>query len=116
MKNLLEETKEALAELGKGICDIKWIGGDLFTISLEDFVRLADSCYPKDWRGPYVATDLRIHVGDHILIREEYDGTEKWKAVRLSEPTETRAITALTIFQSTKAKSSNKTLIELNKK
>jgi hypothetical protein len=91
--NLLEETEEVLEEHGKTFDDVLWIGGDDFTISVDDFKTLADREYYNGYGSPEVAIDLKV-VGDGWwLERYEYDGAEDWAFKTMPEkPKEERKI------------------------
>lgn len=79
MMNLLKETEEVLSKHGKTFDNVLWIGGRDFTISIEDFKKLADREYDNGYGAPEVAIDLKV-VGDNWwLERYEYDGAESWR-------------------------------------
>jgi hypothetical protein len=77
--NLLKETINVLMTYDKTWSDVLWIGGDDFTISIEDFKKLANREYDNDFGAPKVAQDLKIVGEDWWLERYEYDGAEKWE-------------------------------------
>lgn len=77
--NLKQETLDVLERHNKKIEDILWIGGDDFTISIDDFFRKADREYDKGYGSQKVATDLKIVGDDWWLERHEYDGSEWWE-------------------------------------
>ena len=79
MINLLKETIMFLAKIGKTLEDVLWIGGNDFTISKEDFIRLADVRYDKGYGSTYVPRDLKLVGTDWWIQRWEYDGSEGWK-------------------------------------
>lgn len=76
--NLLQETTEKLMTHDKTWDDVLWIGGSEFTISIEDFKRLANREYDNGYGSPKVAQDLKIVGKDWWLERGEYDGSEWW--------------------------------------
>jgi hypothetical protein len=78
MSNLLQETTEKLMTHNKTWNDVLWIGGFEFTISIEDFKRLANREYDDCYGAPMVAQDLKIVGKDWWLERFEYDGAEEW--------------------------------------
>lgn len=78
MANLLQETTETLMENNKTWDDVLWIGGSEFTISVEDFKKLANREYDSGYGGQEVATDLKIVGKDWWMERGEYDGSEWW--------------------------------------
>lgn len=91
--NLLKETKEVLSEHGKTFDDVLWIGGSDFTISIDDFKKLADVEYDAGFGAPEVAVDLVIVGRDWWLERTDYDGAEDWAFKALPEkPEEERKI------------------------
>ena len=91
--NLLKETKEVLREHGKTFDDVLWIGGRGFTISIEDFKKLADVEYNNGFGAPEVAVDLVVVGRDWWLERTDYDGAEDWAFKKLPEkPEEERKI------------------------
>lgn len=91
--NLLKETEEVLREHGKTFDDVLWIGGNEFTISIEDFKKLADVEYNNGFGAPEVAVDLVVVGRDWWLERTVYDGAEDWAFKTLPEkPEEERKI------------------------
>lgn len=77
--NLWYETKTILAQHGKTFDDIKWVGGNEFTIDKDQFVKLADKTnYDNGYGSPQVALDLVLVGEDFYLTRDEYDGSEWW--------------------------------------
>lgn len=60
MQNLLKETKLVLKENGKTIKDIVAVQGNDFGISVEDFLKLADTEYDNGYGAQKVAEDLII--------------------------------------------------------
>lgn len=76
--NLLQETTDMLTAYDKTWADVLWIGGAGFTISIEDFKRLADREYNDDYGSTEVAVDLKVVGKDWWLERWDYDGSEGW--------------------------------------
>lgn len=93
MTNLLKETEEILRKHGKTFKDVLWIGGNNFTISIDDFKSLADIEYDEGFGAPEVAVDLVVVGRDWWLERTDYDGAEDWAFKSLPEkPEEERKI------------------------
>lgn len=96
MANLLKETFECLEKNGKSMLDIEWIGGDTFTISKEDFMRLANVTYDNGYGGQEVPYDLVLVGKDFWLERKEYDGSEWWEMkMKPIKPSEEKPIVTL---------------------
>jgi hypothetical protein len=76
--NLLQETTDMLTAHDKTWDDVLWVGGTDFTISIEDFKRLADREYDDDYGSTEVAIDLQVVGKDWWLERWDYDGSEGW--------------------------------------
>lgn len=76
--NLLQETTDALTACGKTWDDVLWIGDYEYTISIEDFKRLADHTYDNGYGSQEVNPDLKVVGEDWWLERFEYDGAECW--------------------------------------
>ena len=83
--NLLKETKHVLKENGKSLKDVKWIGCEHYTVSLENFVACADKEYDAGYGSQKVATDLVVVGDDWWLERHEYDGAEWWEYKELPQ-------------------------------
>lgn len=80
MINLLDETIQELADHGKTLEDVLWVGGEHFTIPMESFVAAADTEYNCGFGAPEVAQDLVIVLKDGSwLERADYDGSEWWE-------------------------------------
>ena len=79
LKNLKDETLGVLANYGKTIDDILWIGTKNFRIPSALFWGLANKEYDSGYGCPHVATDLLIVGEDFWLEREEYNGFEWWE-------------------------------------
>ena len=91
MKNLKQETLEAMKENGKTIEDIAWIGCVQFSIPISLFFKLADTEYDDGWGKVEVAGDLQIVFNDNsVLFRKEYDGAEWWGFVDPNKPSSER--------------------------
>lgn len=78
VENLLQETIDVLAQHGKTIHDIKWVGGYDFTIPESQFQELFDVEYDSGFGAQEVAADLIVCGDDWWMEREEYDGAEEW--------------------------------------
>lgn len=93
MSNLLEETIQTLRAHNKTWNDVLWIGGSEFTISIEDFKRLANREYDDGYGSAEVAEDLKIVGKDWWLKRSEYDGSEWWDYMTLpAKPLEQKSV------------------------
>jgi hypothetical protein len=79
MTNLLQETIQELNRHNKTWDDVLWVGGSDFTISIEDFKKLANREYDNGFGAPEVALDLKVVGKDWWLERYEYDGAENWE-------------------------------------
>lgn len=77
--NLLKETKSVLKENGKTIKDIIAVQGNDFGMSVDNFIRLADTEYNRGYGAQKVAQDLLLIGKDFWLERKEYDGSEWWE-------------------------------------
>lgn len=97
MQNLLEETKIILAENGKTINDIVWIGCKDFEIPIASFLVLSDEEYDNGYGGNEVPLDLIIVGKDWWLERGEYDGAEWWEFKTLPKQPE-RLLVPTTVF------------------
>lgn len=94
--NLLEETEKKLSQFGKTWSDVNWIGGDDFTISINEFRELANKEYDNGFGGQEVARDLIIAGSDWWFERGEYDGSEWWDFKTLpKKPTEQKSVKSL---------------------
>ena len=98
--NLREETPEALRIHGKSKEDIKYVCGEDFQISLEQFWELSDTEYDP-YGAPEIATDLTLIGEDFWMERGEYEGTELWDFHTMPDTTglPIREITALSVRQ-----------------
>lgn len=95
MTNLLAETKEILAQSGKTVADVRWVGlrkrgwrnsesdKRLPVGSWADFEKFADFDYDSGYGGNEVAGGLVVVGDDWWLERGEYDGSEWWEFKRL---------------------------------
>lgn len=80
MINLLEETLEVLHEHGKDPNDVKWVGTtDEYSISWDEFVKIANVEYDSGYGAAEIATDLTIVGVGFYMTRDEYDGAEWWE-------------------------------------
>lgn len=80
MINLLEETEMYMVKLGYSWSDVNFIGGNDFSISVENFREVAANAnYNSGYGAPEVAEDLVIVFNDGCWFdRREYDGSEWW--------------------------------------
>lgn len=79
MKNLLEETLQALRENGKTEKDVLYVESFPLTTSWEAFKRNANFNYDDGYGCNEISLSLKI-VGDSWwLERNEYDGSEWWE-------------------------------------
>lgn len=78
MSNLKEETLKVLHHNGKRSSDVKYVCGDDFRISREQFWKLSDTEYDSSYGAPEIATDLMLIGDDFWMERGEYDGAEWW--------------------------------------
>lgn len=93
MSILLQETTETLMQNNKTWDDVMWIGGSNFTISIEDFKKLANREYDNGYGAQEVAQDLKIVGKDWWLERFEYDGAESWVYKKYPEkPSEQKSV------------------------
>lgn len=97
MKNLLNETLDKLNEQGKTWDDVKWVGGNDYTIPLANFIDVAGKTnYDGGYGASQVATDLVIVGEGWFLERYDYDGAEGWEyRVVPSKPALQRAVNKL---------------------
>ena len=98
--NLKEESLEVLRIHGKCKEDLKYVCGDDFRISREQFWKLADTEYDP-YGAPEIATDLTIIGEDFWMERSEYEGSELWDFHTMPDTTglPIRKITALSVRQ-----------------
>jgi hypothetical protein len=98
--NLLYETIKVLAEEGKTLDDIVAIGNHTHSMTVEEFIRLADTEYDDGYGGQEVAEDLYLVGEDFWLDRGEYDGSEWWEFNRMPViPKDGKKIKYLTVGQ-----------------
>jgi hypothetical protein len=79
--NLLEETREAIAESGHTEADIVFIGSEKtgHRCTWDEFETLANREYDSGFGASEVAQDLIVVFSDgQKLWRGEYDGSEWW--------------------------------------
>jgi len=99
MTNLLEETKEAIAESGHRPEDIVFIGSENsgYQCTWDEFQVLADQEYNSGFGSAAVAIDLVVVFDDgQKMWRGEYDGSEWWEhSVPHSPPKERKKIKRL---------------------
>ena len=102
MVNFLEETMLKMKSVGKTINDIKWIGCDDFYLDIQEFIKLAEDVeYNNSFGQQEIAADLKIVFNDNsIMVREEYDGAERWVYYSVKQPDIFSNIVALSKTQS----------------
>ena len=103
MTNLYEETIEVMTENNLEWDDIEWVGGNNFQITLDNFREIAKKTeYNNGFGDAEVAGDLVIMAKSWIMYREEYDGAECWKIIKLkpSRPTNVETIYCLSQYNS----------------
>ncbi|HFU4486920.1 TPA: hypothetical protein ACGPAZ_001099 [Streptococcus suis] len=77
MRNLWEETMEVLKDHGKTFDGVRFIQGNDFKITKENFENVAKKTNYDSWYGSAnVATDLVVVGKNWWLERGEYDGAE----------------------------------------
>jgi len=75
MKNLLQETIDALNKYGQSPKDVKWVGTPAWGwFTWEDFERIADIEYDDEKCFPAVAIDLMV-VGEDWWLERIYNYT-----------------------------------------
>lgn len=90
MKNLKQETIEALAEKGYTPKDVEFVMvtrypmceeemPEEFEIDVESFWKEADQRYDEGYGTPEVSSSLKVVGKDWWLERAEYDGSEWWE-------------------------------------
>ena len=99
--NLKEETLKVLHNHGKGKENVKYVCGDDFRISREQFWKLADTEYDSSYGAPEIATDLMLIGDDFWMERGEYDGAEWWDFHTMPDTPRLpiREITAISVRQ-----------------
>ena len=78
MKNLLEETLEALRRNNKQESDVRWVGTRSYKTTWEVFKKNANVKYDNGYGLAQVVESLLVVGENWWLEREEYDGTEWW--------------------------------------
>ena len=98
--NLKNETLQVLHNNGKHKEDVKYVCGEDFQISLEQFWELSDTEYGP-YGAPEIATDLTLIGEDFWMERGEYEGVELWDFHTMPDTTglPIREITALSVRQ-----------------
>ena len=78
--NLLQETLEAMASMGKNPNHVAWVGSPVFGwFTWVDFSNVADVDYDPGYGAQAVAKDLIVMFTDgQYMDRGEYDGSEWW--------------------------------------
>lgn len=79
MANLLKETLALLEYFDMSFADIKYICGNDFQITKDDFVKLANIEYDSGYGAQIVAEDLKLIGKNFWFERTEYDGAESWE-------------------------------------
>ena len=83
--NLLQETIEYLNENNKSIDDVLEVFCDDFKIYKNEFIDISSQTeYDSGFGGQEVASDLKILGMDFVMIRHEYDGSERWEFISLN--------------------------------
>lgn len=78
--NLFAETLVKLKEHGKTFNDVLWCGSLEYSMTPEEFKRIAELTeYNEGYGGQEVANDLIVVGADFWLERHEYDGSEWWE-------------------------------------
>lgn len=99
MTNLLQETREGIAQSGHTPEGIVFIGSREtgHRCTWAEFEGLADIEYNAGFGGQEIASDLEIVFSDGAtMTRGEYDGSEWWNFSRpFTEPKESHPITSL---------------------
>ena len=99
--NLKNETLQVLHNNGKRKADIKYVCGEDFQISPEQFWELSDTEYDSSYGAPEIAQDLMLIGDDFWMERGEYEGTEVWDFHTMPDTSgmPIRKITALSVWQ-----------------
>jgi len=103
MTNLYKETEAIMKENDLRWEDIEWVGGDRFQITLDNFKEIAKKTeYSNGFGSAEVPVELVIIAKTWVMYREEYDGGEEWKIIRLKSdrPTNIETIYCLSKNQS----------------
>lgn len=90
--NLLDETNKFLQLYNKTWSDVKYICGDDYRVSVDNFLEVAkDTYYDAGLGVQEVAKDLVIIGKDFYATRYEFDGNEGWEynAIPFNLPDET---------------------------
>lgn len=101
--NFLQETEDIFSMIDKTWDDIDFIGGDSFSVSVENFREVAARTeYETGYGAPEIATDLVIVFTDGSWLgREEYDGSEWWQYYYCPvKPMKRKLISALSVNES----------------
>jgi hypothetical protein len=115
MRNLLEETIEALKQHDKTPKDVLWCGCRTHYFDWADFEKVANVEYDSGYGGQEVAEDLLIVGNGFWLERHEYDGSEWWEYKTAPvQPTEKMELKALTVGQASDASCGWENLLALN--
>lgn len=79
MINLKKETLEILAQNNRYPLEVEFVTDGNSYISFDEFLRLADFEYSKNWGGNKIPLKLQVVGKDFWLERHEYDGMEWWE-------------------------------------
>lgn len=87
---LWEETIEALKENGKEWDNVYWICIGDKRMHKADFEKHAKKILYKPWRfgGNTIDLKLRLYGLKFMMIRQEYDGSERWEFLETEPPSE----------------------------
>ncbi len=79
--NLLEEIKRELAENGKSISDIEWIGTEsvMLDLDLEGAESALNIYYDSGYGVEWVNSELKVCGNGWWLERHQYDCQEWWE-------------------------------------
>lgn len=80
--NLLEETEKFLRFYNKTLSDIKFVFGNDYRVSVDNFVEIAKDTYYDAALGiQEIAKDLILFGKDFYATRYEYEETEGWEYI-----------------------------------
>lgn len=78
--NLLEETEKFLQFYNKTLSDVKFVFGNDYRVSVDNFVEVAKDTYYDSGLGVQeVAKDLVLIGKDFYATRYEFEGIEGWE-------------------------------------
>jgi hypothetical protein len=95
--NLLNETLETIDNYHKDVKDIVYIGnGQGSSCTLDEFKLMANREYDNSWGSVEVLMGLKIVFNDNTwLERGEYDGSEWWNYMELTNTASKEKLTNL---------------------